>query len=144
MDTNDVSREVLNKTMDLFHVVKENGAKAGIALHGEIFILKQLSMADRPCLPGELSAKMHMSTARVAMTLKSLEYKGMIERDVDKKDRRKVLVTITEQGKNQVIKTDDDFYARMRRVTDELGESDAREYIRIVGRLIEISKKLSS
>ena len=127
--------------MEFFHVVKETGPKANPAFHGEIFILKMLAMEDRPFLPGELSAMRHMSTARVAMALKSLECKGMIERAVDKKDRRKVLVTITEQGKAQVKKIDDEFLANVRRLTDELGEEDSSEYIRIVGRLIEISKR---
>ena len=143
MDANDIPREFLSKTIEFFHVVRESGAKAGIVFHGETVILKKLSMTDRCFLPGELSDMMHMSSARVAMTLKNLEHKGLIERNVNKKDRRKVLVTITERGREQVTKIEDEFAARMRQVTDELGEEDSGEYIRIVGRLIEISKKLS-
>ena len=144
MDMNDVSKEVLNKTMEFFHLFKESGPKVEHAFHGEIFILKTLIMDDRPFLPGELSSAMHMSTARVAMTLRGLECKGMIERNVDRKDRRKVLVTITEQGKEQVAKIDNAFLTRMRRIIDELGREDVGEYIRIVGRLIDITKRLGN
>ena len=39
-----------------------------------------------------------MSTARIASILKSLEEKECIVREVDKKDKRKILVKITDKG----------------------------------------------
>ncbi len=112
-------------------------------LHGEMFILHFISHKKAPVLPSELSVVTKTSSARVAMALKNLESKGYIERNIDKTDRRKVLVTITEKGIEEVNKQHDRIRLIMERMVDELGEEDVREYIRIVDRVIEISRSMS-
>lgn len=116
--------------------------KANAFLHGEMFILNYLVNRAEDVLPGELSAAMNTSTARVAMALKSLEAKGLIRRRVDEEDRRKILVSITDLGRELVLSERQEMHDKMVEILRELGEADALEYLRIVGRITEISKKV--
>ena len=47
---------------------------------------------------GELSSRLSMATSRVAAVLGSLEKKGLLERENDAVDRRRVLVSLTQAG----------------------------------------------
>jgi DNA-binding MarR family transcriptional regulator len=85
---------------------------------------------------------MNTSTARVAMALKSLEQKGLIQRRIDSEDRRKVIVSITKQG-NELVKCErQDMHDKMVRIVSELGEKDTREYIRIIERIAGIAERI--
>lgn len=70
---------------------------------------------------------MEASSARVAAVLRSLEAKGMIERSVDDKDRRRILVSITDAGRALVqdrrCEIRDYFY----QIILQLGERDVCE-----------------
>lgn len=116
--------------------------KANAFLHGEMFILNYLNFRQGEALPSELSAAMNTSTARVAMALKSLESKGLIERHADSKDRRKVIVSITDQGRELVESERRDMHQRMVALLTELGEEDARAYIRLAEKIAEISERI--
>jgi DNA-binding MarR family transcriptional regulator len=85
---------------------------------------------------------MNTSTARVAMALKSLESKGYIERRADAKDRRKVIVSITAQGRELVETERKDMHDRIVALLNQLGGGDARNYIRLAGRIAEISERI--
>ncbi len=138
----ELTNEVLTKSRVMFFEIKKRQINS--VLHGEMFILHFISHKKAPVLPSELSVVTRTSSARVAMALKNLESKGFIERNIDKADRRKVLVTITEKGIKEVEKQHDKIRAIMEKLINELGEEDVREYLRIVDRVIEISRKMSA
>ena len=130
--------EMMKSTGELFFGMKPSHKPIISVLHGEIFILDYLERKNDTVLPGELSVMMHDSSARTAIALRNLEQKGYIERDIDKTDRRKILVSITEEGRKLAREERERILQRMTQIVDELGEDDVREYIRIVGRIIEI------
>ncbi len=141
MDVKTLAAEMLQKTRML---MKANGPKQiGAMLHGEMFIMHYILQKNDDVLPSEIAAAMGVSTARVAMALKSMEKKGVIERRPDQTDRRKVRVSITEYGKSLIRERHKNLVRKMEQILMELGEADAQEYIRIVTRMIEISKKLN-
>jgi DNA-binding MarR family transcriptional regulator len=141
MDYSELASEVMIKTG---RMMKSSfwPKKANAFLHGEMFILNYLINEQSDTLPSELSAAMNTSTARVAMALKSLETKGFIRRRIDKDDRRKVIVSITEEGRRLVLSERREMRDRMARILRELGEEDTREYIRIIERITEISMRI--
>ncbi len=141
MDYAELASEVMAKTG---RMMKSSfwPKKANAFLHGEMFILNYLMSCQGDTMPSELAAAMNTSTARVAMALKSLESKGLIQRRIDSEDRRKVIVSITEEG-NELVKSDrQEMRERMVRILRELGEEDAREYMRIIERITEISLRI--
>ena len=142
MDNSALVSDMLECTGGLFFGMRHNHRPMKSLMHGEIFILEHLARKNDTMLPGELSAMMGGSSARTAIALRNLEQKGYIERDIDKKDRRKILVSITEDGRKLAREEREEVANRMKIILDELGEDDAREYIRIVNRIIEITKKM--
>jgi len=134
--------EMLKCTGRLFFGMKPNHNPMRSMLHGEMFILDYLARKNDTVMPGELSAMMRDSSARTAIALRNLEEKGYIVRDIDKTDRRKILVSITEEGRALAREEHEAAVKRMRIIFDELGRDDAMEYIRIVSRVADITKKL--
>jgi DNA-binding MarR family transcriptional regulator len=107
------------------------------AVQGEGFVLQYV--AHNGCVfPGEIGNAMCVSTARIAMVLNSLEKKGLITRQIDVRDRRKILVSITSEGKLLAEKNYRNVVDVLVRRFALLGEHDAKEYVRITGRLVEM------
>ena len=73
---------------------------------GEMAMLGFLTYEKSETNPKELSERFNLSTARVANTLNSLERKEYIKRVHDSFDRRKVMVYITEKGKEVFTETE--------------------------------------
>lgn len=86
---------------------------------------------------GELSEKLFLSTPRVASALKSLSKKGFIERNRDENDKRIVIVTITEAGKSFMREEQEKAVSMLEKTLQKLGEEDAKEFVRIIKRIIE-------
>lgn len=105
---------------------------------GETYVLGYLLSRNGRTLPSEMSADLGISTARVAATLNSLERKGLILRKIDDADRRKINVSITEEGALAVSERRREVAARIGTMLSMLGEEDAGDYVRIVGRIIDI------
>ena len=68
--------------------------------------------------------------------LKSLENKGMIVRNSNLTDKRRVHVFITDTGKELVHEKHLEGIARMEKVLEKLGEEDAKEFIRLIKKVI--------
>lgn len=108
---------------------------------GELFVLHFLVMHNRAALPSELSAALQSSTARISALLGVLEKKGQIVRDVDKNNRRNILVTITESGRSRVKKEMREMKHRMIQVFTDMGEADTAEFIRLTRRFSQLMQK---
>ena len=69
--------------------------------------------------------------------LNSLSKKGFIERNKDENDKRMVIVTITEAGKSFMLEEHEKAIAMLEKTLEKLGERDAKEFVRILNRIIE-------
>lgn len=110
---------------------------------GEINALMMLSIMEargEAVRPGMLAACSHATPGAVSQTLKSLEEKGLIVRRRGEGDSRSVTISLTNAGR--------EFEKEGRRLHDErfmhmlefLGEDDAREFVRIVNRMLEFEE----
>lgn len=108
------------------------------AMHGEAFMLGLIARHNEDVLPGVLCAEMDISSARVAATLNSLEDKGYITRRIDPDDRRRILVNITDVGKTISQRHEREIICHAATLLEQLGEHDAKEYVRITRRLAEL------
>ena len=107
-------------------------------LQGENFVLGYIALQEGVVLPGDISQEMGVSSARVAATLNKLEKKGLITRKINKDDRRQVLVEITAAGSKLALSMHESFLEHTTAFFQGLGEKDAKEYLRITGRLADI------
>ncbi|MCL2493213.1 MAG: MarR family transcriptional regulator [Clostridiales bacterium] len=139
MDYELVAEEFLSKIFKL-HQEKQGLFTEG--LRGETVALIYLEKMGGGVSPCEISDKMAVSSARVAVILNGLEKKGFITRRIDSDDRRQIIVDLTEDGLEQARKNFQnakDVYVDMLQF---LGEQDAEAFVRIMGRLIEFAPKI--
>ncbi len=107
-------------------------------LQGECKLLSLLRLdKEKKWQPGELSKTLGVSTARIAATLRTLENKNYIIRESSSEDKRKVYVTITDEGSaytdNRREQVCEFFDKRMSILTPE----ERKEFIRIIKKLSE-------
>jgi DNA-binding MarR family transcriptional regulator len=107
------------------------------ALQGEGFVLNYIARRRCEVLPGEIGSEMNVSSARIAQTLNSIEKKGWIIRRIDKNDRRKILIELTLEGRDAALKHHQALTGHIAMLLSLLGEQDAKEYVRITGKLAE-------
>ena len=109
------------------------------SMQGEPFILQYIAFHDGNAIPSEISNEMNISTARVATVLNSLENKGLITRQIDSGDRRRTILKLTSAGEEQVDTHNQTILKSTIMMFEFLGDHDAKEYTRIIGRLAEMA-----
>lgn len=102
---------------------------------GEMAMLGFLAYEKSETNPKELSERFNLSTARVANTLNSLERKEYIKRVHDSVDRRKVMVYITEKGKEVFAETEKDALDEFSKLLSYLGENDSLCLLKILDKI---------
>lgn len=105
-------------------------------LHGGAFVL-HFVWHKKEVLPKEISDAMGVSSARVAVALNDLEEKGLITREIDTSDRRKIIVRPTKLGAEIAAEKTENILRKTECMLKSLGEDDARALVRIIGRLAE-------
>lgn len=102
---------------------------------GEMAMLGFLAYEKSETNPKELSERFNLSTARVANTLNSLERKEYIKRVHDSVDRRKVMVYITEKGKEVFAETEKEALDEFSKLLSYLGENDSLCLLKILDKI---------
>ncbi|MDR1067553.1 MAG: transcriptional regulator [Clostridiales bacterium] len=108
---------------------------------GELFILKYLFKRNGPALPSELSEALPSSASRISAALGTLEKKGQIHREIDTSNRRNILVTITDAGRERILANMRQMRSHLIQALTEMGETDAREFLRLVTIFSEIVRR---
>lgn len=76
-----------------------NLASAPNVSRGEIGVLGYLVSHGGSAAPSDLAEAQNVTASRIANTLKALQKKGYIVRDINPQDRRGVIVSITDEGR---------------------------------------------
>jgi DNA-binding MarR family transcriptional regulator len=108
---------------------------------GEIFILRYLFEKNVAVFPFEIAEALGSSTARVSTALGTLEKKGLVSREIDPANRRNILVTITDAGRERITAMMAQIYGRLRVVIMEMGLEDAGEFLRLAKRFFDIAAR---
>ena len=139
----DTFKDLAEELMQTMVNARGGGHKVDMhdGIFGEKFVTYHLLHSGH-ALPSEISEVMGISTARVAAALNSLEAKGFITREIDKEDRRKIIVSLTKEGKSRAQNQLDEHTLHMAKMLESLGEHDAKEYVRIQARLVENHKSM--
>lgn len=135
MDYTSLAREY----MQVMHQMRNLNGQKKIhdSMHGENFMLNYISQRQGGIIPSEISNEMGITSARIAAALNSLEAKGLITRRIDTEDRRRILIELTEAGREQAKKHYDMIMNITINMLQYLGEEDAMELIRIMKKLAE-------
>ncbi len=76
-----------------------------------------------------------ITKSAISQMLGVLEKKGYINRDIDKANRRKLIVTLTEKGENALKCVEDVFDRRIERIIKQLGKEDTEQFIRSISKI---------
>ena len=105
---------------------------------GEIFVLKILLLRDGTSTPTEISEAMRSTKGRVSAILNSLEKKGFVGREIDRDNRRNIIVTLTDSGRDYVMKELRECYRIVAHVFEELGEEDSNRFDELAERAFHL------
>jgi len=112
--------------------------KLSKSIQGEIMALNYLSVKGNKAYPKDLSEDLLLTTARIAAILKSLEKQKLITRTPDPDDSRQTIVELTALGCEVVEKHHQEMLKTVAKTLELLGEDDAKEYVRLQKKLLEI------
>lgn len=110
------------------------------SMRGEHFVLNYISEHEGNVTPSDISNEMGITSARIAAALNSLEKKGLILRRIDAEDRRRILIDMTDVGREQVKKHYQMILDTTTSMLRHLGEEDAKNYIRIMKKMAVFSQ----
>ena len=87
--------------------------------------------------PGLSQMRDYLSVSKAGMSqmLGGLEQKGLVTREIDPENRRKILVHLTPLGEEMLASHHRDFDRRLDEMIARLGEDDTRELIRLIDKL---------
>ena len=92
-----------------------------------------------PILSGTLKELTGLTSGRVANILRQLENKGLIVRNHDNEDQRKVTVSLTADGLDQSAAAFRNLADINRDLLMYLGKEDARDFIRVFERTLDFA-----
>lgn len=134
-DFHELGRQLFTEFGSLHQRVSRFADKA---LSGEMAVMRALMLAGGSLTPGELADRAWVSSARIANILRALEAKGWIEREHSKTDRRRVHVTVTDKGRQDLEIKRQEFEDRAASFLEQLGEKDTQEMVRLLRRANQI------
>jgi len=135
--------KLADEYLEHMHIFRRNKPQQKLteSMHGEAMALHHIAKSSGQIIPSEISSAIGISGARIAATLNSLESKGYITRQIDLNDRRRILVTLTEKGREQEEAHRRQQFEIIKKMLEQLGEHDAKEYIRITRKMAELIQR---
>lgn len=103
-------------------------------------ILKILNETEGRVTAGDLSEYIKVSTARIAVLLKKMAAKGLIEKEHDLADGRVVVVKLTDSGKEIADKFKENLYAHIGEMIDKIGMDRMLEFAAISNEIKSLIK----
>lgn len=131
------------KFLHSMFLIQKSGRQKRISesIRGETFVLFYIHEHGGSAVPGEISEIMNISSARIAAALNSLDKKGLITRQIDPSDRRRILVELTQKGKDMAEEHRRFGITDAANMLNLLGENDAHEFVRITAKLANLAQK---
>lgn len=133
MDRKDYIKEVfINLKCENFRKILttlEDGYK------GLFVILKVIRDYQGKIIAGDISSKLGISTARVAVALNTLERKKYIVKHKAKEDGRKTIVELTDIGRSVLEKREKEIINLMNNFFDNLNNDDLKQLLIIINKL---------
>ena len=101
------------------------------------FVLAYLVKSNGEVIAGDFAREMSVSTARVAVLLKTMEKNGLVTRRSSSSDARRTVVTLTQAGRARADEIREQMLQRIELLLEKVGKEDLDEFIRISRRIKE-------
>lgn len=93
-------------------------------------------VAEQPRFLGEIAKERSVSPASASALVDGLETDGYLLRTMDRVDRRRIVVTLTDKGRKAYENTRAMSEAMLSELVQHLGEDDAQQLAAILGKLV--------
>lgn len=90
-----------------------------------LICIKRSGVVLPPMTVSEISKRLSVTPPSITQILNTLEARALIERHMDRADRRVIMVTLTEQGEQVTRQAEEAFSAVMKGLIDYLGEDQS-------------------
>ncbi len=97
----------------------------------------------RPMQAGDLAKKLSLSPTSLTRVLERLENRQLIERNIDREDRRRIWVSLTPQGKNMLDTLKPWQDSALAQALDTLPDESLNKFVEISTQIVEAVKALS-
>ena len=104
---------------------------AAISRQGEVMVMRQLAIGKQ-MTPGQLAHSTSNSPGRISAILGALENKGWVVREVDPHNRRRVLVSLTDEGRHSVDAHRKVAAEYMAWVFDHMGADNTERFLQLL------------
>ena len=136
---NELIEELLQSFMNLkknnFHNITNS---VGLT-HNEkmvLFVLHRISKDNKVSL-SVLRERIKLAPSTITPIITLLEKKELIERNIDKSDRRNIFLQISPKGVEQIDKVHSEVKNAMSKYIIYMGEDDTKEMIRLISKTTE-------
>lgn len=110
-------------------------------LQGELYVLQYLDTnKSETNNPSVLSDQLHISRPRITAAISALRKKGYVEAVTSDQDRRKVFVSITDEGRRFLEGKREKVVDSFQEFIQSIGEENTLELIRIIDLTAELMK----
>jgi len=127
-----LERDVFKSPLQSFH--------KGLAPH-HMAIMKFVQIEGRPYV-GDICEFSRISKAQMTNSIDKLITLGMVIREPDLHDRRKISIILTEKGKNAVDNLDAIIHERMREKLSQLSDDELMKLAEVLKYLVTTLEKL--
>ena len=114
----------------------EGGSAAGV-------VMRFLARSEEGVSPGDLGRELRVTGPRITVILNDLEKRGQIRRTTAEGDRRSVVVSLTDAGRQTVEQFNALRRARVAGLVEKVGVEDARALLRVLLALREMEAETS-
>lgn len=136
MQTREDMYELLKRFADnMPHKVMTKMEKTNIGIG---MVLRCLEEVGSPVSAGEISRYMNVSTARVAVLLRTMSDKGLIVKDSDSFDARKISVSLSEKGREVNRQTTEELIEIMSEIVEKVGSENFELFLSVAGEIKSI------
>lgn len=113
-------------------------------MHAMMKILCHSGKSTQNVLYSELQEDLSVTKSAISHMFNSLETKGYITREIDRKDRRKVLVTLTPRGEELLVdmkKRSDESFCKL---SSRFGEEKIKQLIVLLNEFSEVMESVKN
>ena len=113
-----------------------NVSKAEFAVLMTVKRRQEMARNENGVYVSQLAKELKVSSPAVSRMLGNLENKGLIGRDVNKENRRNTYVYLTEQGEEEIAKTERLLDEAVTKVVNQMGKEDVEQLLNLWEKMV--------
>lgn len=140
MDSRNLGKELMMNLMKFRRLPHKQHEHSGIhpgERHALFMILRLTRNHPEGIRISDISKALNVAPPTVTQKIRSLEKKGMVRRVHSEKDRRTVLITLSNKAKEHLDHVHDEWLDRCIELVEYLGEKESRQFLSTLSRSFE-------